>query len=224
MRWTKILEELEEAKRLPDNHPMAELRQCECGQDAVLRQVKNGKPENIGRHFWSCSKPKDQGCGYFKWAKFAEEPDEQMPPNGHRSPPVQLPPKNQMNKKQNIGQKRKQPEPSTDSNEKGVALTLLAEKIMKLEQDVKADSDHHEQWMSRVNQHLEFIIARIDNVTNMDDPIQSFFHNKKQAPPKRPPNHPNSRIPQPATPPRPDREATPEVEMEDGEIRENSPN
>ncbi|XP_029432031.1 DNA topoisomerase 3-alpha [Rhinatrema bivittatum] len=46
---------------------------CMCGQPAVTRTVqKDGA--NQGRRFHTCSKPRDQQCGFFQWA------DENVPP------------------------------------------------------------------------------------------------------------------------------------------------
>ncbi|CAJ0915088.1 unnamed protein product [Ranitomeya imitator] len=48
---------------------------CNCNQPAVTRTVqKDGA--NKGRQFHTCSKPRDQQCGFFQWA------DENVPPGG----------------------------------------------------------------------------------------------------------------------------------------------
>lgn len=45
---------------------------CKCGLDSVLHECRNGKPENIGKKFWSCATKKtDGGCDFFKWASSA---------------------------------------------------------------------------------------------------------------------------------------------------------
>jgi DNA topoisomerase-3 len=41
--------------------------QCGCQQPTVERTVFKEGP-NTGRKFWSCSKPRDEGCGFFEWA------------------------------------------------------------------------------------------------------------------------------------------------------------
>lgn len=40
---------------------------CSCGQPAVTRTVQKDGP-NKGRQFHTCSKPRDQQCGFFQWA------------------------------------------------------------------------------------------------------------------------------------------------------------
>ncbi|XP_074027448.1 topoisomerase 3-alpha isoform X2 [Leptinotarsa decemlineata] len=40
---------------------------CNCHQPAVLRTVSKAGP-NTGRKFYVCSKPRGQGCTFFKWA------------------------------------------------------------------------------------------------------------------------------------------------------------
>ncbi|XP_067162434.1 DNA topoisomerase 3-alpha isoform X3 [Apteryx mantelli] len=46
---------------------------CKCDQPAVTRTVQKDGP-NKGRRFHTCSKPRDQQCGFFQWA------DENMAP------------------------------------------------------------------------------------------------------------------------------------------------
>ncbi|XP_065540765.1 DNA topoisomerase 3-alpha isoform X2 [Lathamus discolor] len=40
---------------------------CNCGQPAVTRTVQKDGP-NKGRQFHTCSKPREQQCGFFQWA------------------------------------------------------------------------------------------------------------------------------------------------------------
>ncbi|CAI8054414.1 DNA topoisomerase 3-alpha [Geodia barretti] len=40
---------------------------CNCGQDAVMRTVQKEGP-NKGRQFCTCSKPREDQCGFFEWA------------------------------------------------------------------------------------------------------------------------------------------------------------
>ncbi|XP_067859786.1 DNA topoisomerase 3-alpha [Heptranchias perlo] len=46
---------------------------CTCNQPAVTRTVQKDGP-NKGRAFHTCSKPREQQCGFFQWA------DENIPP------------------------------------------------------------------------------------------------------------------------------------------------
>uniref|UniRef100_A0A672UK56 DNA topoisomerase n=1 Tax=Strigops habroptila TaxID=2489341 RepID=A0A672UK56_STRHB len=52
---------------------------CSCGQPAVTRTVQKDGP-NKGRQFHTCSKPRDQQCGFFQWA------DENTAPGKARMP------------------------------------------------------------------------------------------------------------------------------------------
>ena len=47
-----------------DSPPCVE---CRCGEQAKLMTV-NKEGANQGRQFYSCSKPREQGCGFFQWA------------------------------------------------------------------------------------------------------------------------------------------------------------
>ncbi|XP_043945526.1 DNA topoisomerase 3-alpha isoform X2 [Protopterus annectens] len=49
--------------------------QCMCNQPAVTRTVQKDGP-NKGRQFHTCSKPREQQCGFFQWV------DENIPPGG----------------------------------------------------------------------------------------------------------------------------------------------
>ena len=40
---------------------------CNCGLEAVQRTVQKAGP-NKGRQFFTCSKPRDDQCGFFEWA------------------------------------------------------------------------------------------------------------------------------------------------------------
>ena len=40
---------------------------CNCGTEAVQRTVQKEGP-NKGRQFFTCSKPRDDQCGFFEWA------------------------------------------------------------------------------------------------------------------------------------------------------------
>ena len=40
---------------------------CNCGMDAVQRTVQKAGP-NKGRQFFTCSKPREEQCGFFEWA------------------------------------------------------------------------------------------------------------------------------------------------------------
>lgn len=40
---------------------------CNCGMEAVQRTVQKGGP-NKGRQFFTCSKPREDQCGFFEWA------------------------------------------------------------------------------------------------------------------------------------------------------------
>lgn len=48
---------------------------CNCNEAAVIRTVQKDGP-NKGRMFHTCSKPREQQCGFFQWA------DENVPPPG----------------------------------------------------------------------------------------------------------------------------------------------
>lgn len=42
---------------------------CNCGIKATVKQAMKGKPENVGKWFYTCEKPRDGGsCQFFKWA------------------------------------------------------------------------------------------------------------------------------------------------------------
>lgn len=42
---------------------------CNCGVKATVKQAMKGKPENVGKWFYTCEKPRDNGsCQFFKWA------------------------------------------------------------------------------------------------------------------------------------------------------------
>lgn len=60
----------------------ADTRQCKCNLDAVSRTVtKEGA--NLGKTFWTCTKPQDQQCGFFEWDDAAARPSESTT-NGSR--------------------------------------------------------------------------------------------------------------------------------------------
>lgn len=54
---------------------------CDCGLPAVRRQCKNGKPQNVGRFFWGCTKSRDYGgCSFFLWEADDVPPISVAPP------------------------------------------------------------------------------------------------------------------------------------------------
>lgn len=50
-----------------ENNPNGPVPLCRCKQKVKLLFVKKSGP-NKGRPFFSCSKPREQGCGFFEWA------------------------------------------------------------------------------------------------------------------------------------------------------------
>ena len=207
------------------------MQQCDCGNEAALKQCKNGKPENVGKWFWCCEQGKDKGCKFFKWTQFANNDDE--PVVAPKKQAVQLPPKNSP-KQTNNKRKRTEEEAEQTSNEKGVALTLLAEKILRLEQDVQQDRNQQSDWQAALSKNVQLLVDSVDYIEQQlrkqkpqpkEDAclscgllrskhtgVRHIFREAEDTKKGR------FGVPPPATPPREARESTPDVQMEEGEI------
>lgn len=68
---------------------------CNCGTPSIIKTVSKGRPENMGKRFWTCLIPKDSGgCGFFKWedqAFSSNEPPQKKRRFSSRPSPTRMP-------------------------------------------------------------------------------------------------------------------------------------